>query len=264
MKTGALVTKSWDDLVFENRNQEYGAYVVRKEYSGNLALGSVISISFGALLLLIPLLLSLFGKDPVALVKEIPDLLDVTKISPPPTIEPITQPKTVVPLKSISRNVIPTVTTRPVEDTPPTNVERDQSLTNDDGADVGKPGPVTNTGGGVVEMPLVVEPPKVVDFAEVMPAYEGGLEAMYKFIQKKMRYPASARRIGIEGTVFVSFVVNGEGKVVDVKIVKGISADCDNEAVRVISMMPSWKAGRQNHQPVSVRMTLPIKFKMDQ
>jgi protein TonB len=97
-----------------------------------------------------------------------------------------------------------------------------------------------------------------------MPAYDGGMEEMYRFIKNKVRYPASARRIGIQGTVFVTFVVNSEGKVVNVHTVKGISADCDKEAERVIALLSKWKPGMQNHNAVSVRMTLPIKFQMQE
>jgi len=109
----------------------------------------------------------------------------------------------------------------------------------------------------------VSPPPAIVDFAEVMPNYQGGVKAMMKFIQKHMKYPGSARKIGTEGKVFIKFVVNYEGKVVNVEIVKGISEDCDKEAVRVIAMMPDWKPGMQNNMPVSVRMILPINFKLE-
>jgi protein TonB len=68
--------------------------------------------------------------------------------------------------------------------------------------------------------------------------------------------------MGIEGQVFVSFVVDSEGKISEVTTIKGISADCDKEAVRVVQMMPPWKAGKQNGKPVKVRFVLPIKFKL--
>lgn len=87
---------------------------------------------------------------------------------------------------------------------------------------------------------------------------------MMKFIVKHTRFPSSARRLLTQGTVFVSFVVNSEGNVVDVKVVRGISADCDKEAARVIASMKGWKAGMQNHRAVSVRMTVPIKFQLQE
>jgi protein TonB len=128
---------------------------------------------------------------------------------------------------------------------------------------VGEAGPSEGTGTVNVEVPAVVVPPTIFDRAEVMPAFEGGLEALYKFIKKKIHYPAASRRMGIDGTVFVSFVINSEGKIVDIKTIKGISSDCDKEAERVVSLLPNWSPGMQNHRPVSVRMTLPIKFQLD-
>jgi protein TonB len=109
-----------------------------------------------------------------------------------------------------------------------------------------------------------IAPPKVWDHAEVMPAYEGGVAAMMKFIQKKIRFPKAPQRQGIDGTVFVRFIINGDGSVSDVEVIKGVHPDYDKEAIRVISMLPSWKGGRHNGMPVRVRMVLPIKFNVQQ
>ena len=86
---------------------------------------------------------------------------------------------------------------------------------------------------------------------------------MNKFIAKNLRYPPSARRMGVDGTVYVSFVVGKDGTINDVKVLRGISADCDKEAVRVVQMMPPWKPGKQNGKAVFVRFNLPIKFKLN-
>jgi protein TonB len=77
-----------------------------------------------------------------------------------------------------------------------------------------------------------------------------------------MKYPAQARRMGIEGKVFVEFVVDKDGTLTEVKTVKGIGAGCDEEAVRVIQSAPKWKPGKQRGRPVKVRMILPIIFKL--
>jgi protein TonB len=90
----------------------------------------------------------------------------------------------------------------------------------------------------------------------------GGMEAFYKFVREKMKYPAQARRMGIEGKVFVEFVVNRDGSIVDVKAIKGIGAGCDEEAVRVVQSMPAWSPGKQRGKPVRQRMVLPITFKL--
>jgi protein TonB len=86
---------------------------------------------------------------------------------------------------------------------------------------------------------------------------------MYNFIRSKIHYPASARRMGLEGTVYVSFVIDRDGKVIKVEVIRGLSPDCDKEAARVIALLPGWNPGRQNDVPVMVRMTLPITFALD-
>ncbi|SDK66471.1 protein TonB [Catalinimonas alkaloidigena] len=97
---------------------------------------------------------------------------------------------------------------------------------------------------------------------EEQPAPEGGMEAFNKYLSKNLRYPEQARRMGIEGRVFVEFVVDKDGSLNDVKAVKGIGAGCDEEAVRVVKAAPKWKPGKQRGRPVRVRMVVPIFFKM--
>jgi protein TonB len=119
-----------------------------------------------------------------------------------------------------------------------------------------------NNVGGMVETPVVVDFTKEFLHPETPPVYDGGYEAMLNFMQRKMRYPNLPRKMGIEGTVFVSFLVNGDGSIGDVKVLRGIHPDCDKEAVRVISMLQGWTGGKQGGVPVKVRMALPIKFKL--
>jgi protein TonB len=93
MKAETLVAKDWDDLVFENRNKEYGAYEVRKAYSGNLVAGFAVSIGIALLVFLIPIIISLMGGDVKKIVEAIPKLSDPIEIAQPPVIEPpVTQP----------------------------------------------------------------------------------------------------------------------------------------------------------------------------
>jgi TonB family protein len=104
---------------------------------------------------------------------------------------------------------------------------------------------------------------RLIMVVEEQPEFEGGYEAIMDFIRKNKRNPASARRMGIDGTVYVSFVVRKNGTIDDVKVLRGISADCDKEAVRVVQMMPPWKPGGQNGKAVDVRLNLPIKFHLN-
>jgi protein TonB len=108
----------------------------------------------------------------------------------------------------------------------------------------------------------VEEVEEIYTVVEQLPEFEGGYEAMMNFIKKNMVYPPSARRMQIEGTVHVSFIVSKTGAISDVKILRGIQTECDREAVRVVGMMPPWKPGKQNGKPVTVRFIMPLKFRM--
>ena len=95
-----------------------------------------------------------------------------------------------------------------------------------------------------------------------MPSFEGGIIEFYKFVGKHLKYPAQARRMGIEGKVYVHFVVSKDGSLSDIKVVKGIGAGCDEEVLRIINMSPKWNPGKQRGNPVRVRMMMPITFKL--
>lgn len=119
-----------------------------------------------------------------------------------------------------------------------------------------------------IDANLFVEPAKeetdeVKDIVETMPSFVGGLEEFYKFVSKNLKYPAQARRIGIEGKVFVHFVVDKDGSLSDIKVVKGIGAGCDEEVERIIHKSPKWNPGKQRGNPVRVRMMMPITFRLD-
>lgn len=109
---------------------------------------------------------------------------------------------------------------------------------------------------------LKEEVDEIFPFVEESATPKGGLEAFYKYIGDKMRYPAAARRMGIEGKVFVEFVINKDGSISDVRIVKGIGAGCDEEAIRVLQGAPFWSPGKQRGKPVKQRMVIPIVFKL--
>lgn len=98
---------------------------------------------------------------------------------------------------------------------------------------------------------------------EEMPTYPGGDDARIKFLSSNIRYPQLAKEKGIQGTVFVTFVIDEKGFVSDVKVLRGIGGGCDQEAVRVVKMMPRWVPGRMNGKTVRVQFNMPIKFLLD-
>jgi TonB family protein len=111
-------------------------------------------------------------------------------------------------------------------------------------------------------------PPVLIDAAdsvymsvEQIPEYPGGTEALIKYIRENLHYPQSAKEAGIEGRVVIRFVVSKTGKVEDIKVMRGLSKECDDEAVRVVKGMPQWKAGMNKGKPVNVYFTLPIEYR---
>lgn len=105
-----------------------------------------------------------------------------------------------------------------------------------------------------------VEEPQVFVVVEKMPEFPGGESALLAYLQANIKYPQYAREAGIQGIVYISFVVNEKGEVQDVTVLKGIGGGCDEEAVRVIKSLPKFKPGEQRGKPVKVRMNIPVRF----
>ncbi|KAF0131897.1 MAG: periplasmic protein TonB [Bacteroidetes bacterium] len=116
-----------------------------------------------------------------------------------------------------------------------------------------------------VYVPPVREEEEVVEteiftVVESMPEFPGGAEQMMLFIAKNIKYPPMARESGIQGRVFVNFVVEPNGSVSNVKVLRGIGGGCDEEAIRVVETMPKWTPGRQRGKAVRVSFNLPVRF----
>jgi protein TonB len=101
---------------------------------------------------------------------------------------------------------------------------------------------------------------KIFTIVEEMPSFPGGDEALMKYLGNNIKYPAIAKDAGIQGTVYVTFVVDEEGNVKDVKVLRSIGGGTDEEAIRVVENMPQWKPGKQRGKPVKVQYNLPIRF----
>ncbi len=114
----------------------------------------------------------------------------------------------------------------------------------------------------VSEAPVEEKAEEIFDVVENMPTPPGGMEGWNKYLSNNLKYPTQARRMGIEGTVYVVFVVNTDGSIQDVGILRGIGGGCDEEAMRVVRNAPAWEPGRQRGRPVRVKMRLPIRFKL--
>jgi len=121
----------------------------------------------------------------------------------------------------------------------------------------------------VIEEIVVEEEPEVEEKVdEIFEIVEdnaepvGGYAEFYKFVKKNIKYPNQAKRMGVEGKVYVQFVVDKDGTITDVKSIRGIGAGCDEEAVRILEKAPKWKPGKQRGRPVKQRIVLPINFKL--
>lgn len=104
---------------------------------------------------------------------------------------------------------------------------------------------------------------KIFVIVEKMPEFQGGKDAQIKFMATNIKYPQEARKAGIQGMVYVTYVVEKDGSITDVRVLRGIGGGCDEEAVRVINTMPNWMPGTQRGEPVCVQFNLPIRFILD-
>jgi protein TonB len=111
-----------------------------------------------------------------------------------------------------------------------------------------------------IEEEETVEEQPIFIVVESSPEFPGGMNMMMKYLRDNLKYPQIARETNIQGRVFVSFVVEIDGSITDVSVLRGIGGGCDEEAVRVVKNMPKWTPGKQRGMPVRVRFNLPVKF----
>ncbi len=273
---------SLDDLVFEGRNQAYGAYQLRQSYNGHVRTALSLMIGLCGLLLLSGA--AWRHLHPVAVIAPT-TTVPVTPITPPtylaeapkpiaPPAEP-SQPRLAAAAShtaaSIPTHIVkdelaapkPLVTTE-ISEVPP-GLETTGPTTTGDASGPGSPNgsdtgtATTGSEAGTGTGPAVVGPYLVV---EKMPEFTGGTEALMRYLRNHLRYPSAALREQAEGRVYVSFVVQADGTIADVSIPKGLGYGLDEEAQRVVRQMPAWTPGRQSNHAVPVRFTLPITFKI--
>lgn len=106
----------------------------------------------------------------------------------------------------------------------------------------------------------VVEEAPIFTVVESMPEFPGGMQELYTFLGNNIKYPVMAKESGIQGKVYVTFVVEVDGSITDVRVLRGIGGGCDEEAVRVVQNMPKWTPGKQRGKPVRVQYNLPVRF----
>ena len=270
-----LVSNEWTDLVFEGRNQAYGAYKLRKGTTKR-NVWSIIIVALAAILLYLGLTLqkmveanrsventqaielsALEQKKKEAKVEK----KEVVKVEPEKVIEKV---------KSSIKFTAPVI-------------KKDNEVKDEDQIDLQK---VENTntsigafnvegndevGGEVLKAKEEIaqpEPPKheeenkVFDVVEEMPSFPGGMGALMSWLSQNIKYPVIAAENGVQGRVIVQFVVEKDGSITDVKVAKSVDPSLDKEAARVVSAMPKWTPGKQNGSAVRVKYTVPVTFKL--
>lgn len=114
----------------------------------------------------------------------------------------------------------------------------------------------------MIEEEVEEEEPEIFMVVEQMPEFPGGQAELFKYISQNIQYPAIAKENGIQGKVFIQFVVGKDGSITNVTVLRGVDPSLDKEAVRVVKSMPKWKPGKQRGKPVYVRYQVPINFKL--
>jgi protein TonB len=255
---------SRNDIVFEGRNQEYGAYEIRRKYNWTVTI--VLASMIGVLVFGMGLKFVL-GLKGTEVEKEA--VLDMTAIdlTPPPADKnepPPPPPPPPPPVLETVKFVPPVIKDDAVETDPPPPqdklVETNVSTVTQEGDGDAVVVPGYGKGDGVIEE-KVIEPFLIV---EEMPEFPGGPGEMMKYFAKNTQYPQMAREAGIGGKCFYSFVVAPSGDITDVRLSKGVPGcgECDREAARVIKSMPNWKPGKQTGRAVPVRVTVPFNFSL--
>jgi protein TonB len=266
MNENVLKNIDLTDIIFVGKHKEYGAYKLRKSYKFYLSVALWIAVLGFVLGTAGPVLYNKWKPAPNVEYKR--KVITVTTLAEPPSIgeKKEVQQVEAPPLKSTIAFLPPVV--KPDEQVKEEYIPTVEELKNID------PGAKTQQGvEGGVDYSLLDVQPKVVEeekedksevftFVEEMPSFPGGQDELLSFLQQNIKYPEIAKRAGVEGKIFVSFVVTKSGKITNVKVVKGIGAGCDEEAVRVVKLMPSWKPGKQNGAPVNVSVSIPIVFKL--
>ena len=255
-----------NDVVFEQRNQEYGAYVLRKDYS------KLILIIMGSFILILGLT---FGT--VAYYQSRPEDEKITakkddsqfvEVAPPMEEEVPPPPKELVPppppLEERVAFTPPVVTNLPVEDPPFIQTDDAPKTGKEDQKGNGDPFVVTpDPGPDPVADP--VKPDEPAMFVDEEAVFPGGVAAMQKYISENIVFPEIARENNIQGKCYLKFVVSVDGSISQVSIVRGVPGcpECDKAAIKVVKNMPPWKPGKLNGRSTASYFQLPINFALE-
>lgn len=269
-----LISNAWCDLVFEGKNQAYGAYKLRKGTSKrNLWSIIIVLIAAVAIFSAIAIKNVIEANQKVAVTTAV----ELSKIDKTPKVEKkkvtpkIEQPKVVEKVKSSIKFTAPVI--KKDSEVKPEEEMKTQEDLQKTKTTIGAFNVVGNDeiDGEVLKAKEEIaqpEPPKneeenkVFDVVEEQPSFPGGQGALMAWLNDNIKYPVVAAENGIQGKVIVQFVVGKNGSISNVKVLRSVDPSLDKEAVRVVSNMPNWTPGKQNGASVNVRFTLPVTFRL--
>lgn len=274
-----LSSREWTDIIFEGKNKDFGAYELRNQSvrRHNLAMLSVVVVII--LALLISLFVSSIERAEETITGEAEQEMvsvDTTQDEPEPEDEPedrFEEPEVEEVLPEEVLNTVKVTEIAIVDDdqvSKEDEVKNQEELTQTEtafGASDFDKGTDDVTVVREVKNEVVVEekkpePEKIFTAVEESPKFPGGDAELYKWLSKNIRYPEMAAQNNIQGRVTVQFVVEKDGSVGEVKVIRGKDPDLDKEAVRVVKSLPKFIPGKMNGQSVRVWYTLPISFKL--
>ena len=271
-----LISRDWTEMVFEGRNKEYGAYRLRKN-AGKRNLYSLITIFIAALAIWGGISLVKFVESRTKSVAQT-SVAELSALNQPKKKAEVKQQKKVKleqPEKVVERVKSSVKFTAPVikkddevkpEDELKTQEELMSTKTAIGALDVkgndDANGEVLKIKEAVAQPEPKPEVEKVFDVVEQMPSFPGGPSALMEWLSNNVKYPVVAQENGVQGRVVVSFVVERDGSITDVKVVRGVDPSLDKEASRVVRAMPRWIPGKQNGSAVRVKYNVPVAFRL--
>lgn len=271
-----LLEKNWVDMVFEGRNTAYGAYQMRKN-TGKRNLKALISmLVFVGCIVGGSIALTAYQHWQASRVAietdvELANLAEKKEAKVEKQEQIKTEPEKVVEQVKSSVKFVPPVIKKDDEVRPEDEMKTQDELAESKTA-IGTFNVEGNdeANGEVLKAKEVIaqpEPPKeeetkIFDVVEEMPSFPGGQAELMKYLSSNIKYPVVAEENGVQGRVILSFVVERNGSITDIKVVKPVDPSLDKEAVRVVKGMPHWIPGKQNGSSVRVKFTLPVIFRL--
>jgi len=258
----SIFSPGWTNLVFEELNQQYGAYILRRLHRHMLGTAILINLFVIAGFIFATYLYNTHyvrsGQLPTTTLSG-----EIELTTPPPlTLVPVVPEQ----VKSVDESRPKEITNPVVVAKLPDNLAMPDQIP-DELSNLSTQSETSNTEGYVnptelgmsgLESTTILN--KNIIIPDVFPSFKGGPEALSSYLKKNIRYPELAKFKGTSGVVYVAFTVDAIGSVTDIEISHGIGNGCDEEAIRVIKSMPDWNPGRQAGMAVPVRFNLPIKF----